>query len=135
MPKSPSWTEEISRFLFVYSISFGAPLALKKEEYVKVDIIISKLPLKVQDKIDSIIYLLLSIFFILIGYTGYEFGMLGLYQTSPAMQLPMLIPYMSISISCIFLMIYSFYKVKERFAGKGRQDILEEILEKKEVNE
>lgn len=133
LPKAPSWTEEASRFFFIYSVVFGAPLALKRGEYVRVDILINMLPEKFQDILDGIIYLILTIFFLVIAYCGYIFGSLGLTQTSPAMGLPMYIPYMSIGISGVFLTIYGVLKAIERFKGEGRSDLLTEVLENKEV--
>ena len=70
LPKAPSWTEEASRFFFIYSIAFGAPLALKRGEYVRVDILINIFPKKIQDILDGIIYLILTIFFLIITYYG-----------------------------------------------------------------
>lgn len=133
LPKAPSWTEEASRFFFIYSIAFGAPLALKRGEYVRVDILINMFPKRIQDILDGIIYLVLTIFFLIITYCGYTFGSLGLTQTSPAMGLPMYIPYMSIGLSGAFLTVYGILKAIERFKGKGRIDILAEVLENGEV--
>lgn len=135
LPKAPSWTEEASRFFFIYSVVFGAPLALKRGEYVRVDILINMLPVKFQDILDGIIYLILTLFFLVITYHGYIFGSLGLTQTSPAMGLPMYIPYMSIGISGLFLVLYGILKAIERFKGKGRIDLLTEVLENGEVVE
>lgn len=135
LPKSPSWTEEASRFLFIYSVIFGAPLALKRGEYVRVDILINMLPKRLQDILDGIIYLILTIFFGVIAFCGYTFGVLGLNQTSPALGLPMFIPYMSIAISGVFLTVYGILKSVERFKGKGRIDLLTEVMENKEVIE
>ena len=133
LPKAPSWTEEASRFFFIYSIAFGAPLALKRGEYVRVDILINIFPKKIQDILDGVIYLILTIFFLIITYYGYTFGSLGITQTSPAMGLPMCIPYMSIGLSGAFLTIYGILKAIERFKGKGRIDLLTEVLENGEV--
>ena len=107
LPKAPSWTEEASRFLFIYSVAFAAPLALKRGEYVKVDIVVSKLPKRVAEKLEGIIYGCLSLFFLLITYHGYTYASLGIIQTSPALTLPMVIPYSSIAFSAIFITIYS----------------------------
>lgn len=133
LPKTPSWTEEMARFFFVYSILFGAPLALKKGDYVRVDLLTNLLPEKIQNIIDGVIYLVLTVFFIIIAVKGYVFASLGVRQYSPAMGLPMFIPYMSIGISSIFLAFYSALKAKERFQGKGKKSLLEEYGENKEV--
>lgn len=135
LPKTPSWTEEASRLFFIYSVCFGAPLALKRGEYVRVDILVTMLPENLQDILDGIVYLILTVLFLILAYFGYIFGSLGFTQTSPAMRLPMYIPYMSIGISGLFLTIYGILKSIERFKGKGRIDVLKEILDNKEVDD
>lgn len=122
LPKAPSWTEELSRFLFIYSIMTAAPLALKRQEFVRVDIILNRLDKKTQDSLEIATYILLNIFFIVIAYEGFTFGELGLKQTSPAMGLPMYLSYGTICYSGIFLLIY------------GVQILMEMLKRKKELN-
>lgn len=128
LPRAPSWTEEASRFLFIYSVAFSAPLALKRGEYVKVDIVVSKLPKKFVEKLDGIIYGCLSLFFLLITYHGYTYASLGTIQTSPALALPMVIPYSSIAFSAIFITIYSAKNSITNFKKKKKdsKEVVEE---------
>lgn len=121
LPKAPSWTEEASRFLFIYSVAFSAPLALKRGEYVKVDIVVSKLPEKIVEKLEGIIYIVLSIFFMLITYHGYTYASLGTVQTSPALMLPMVIPYGSIAMSAVFITMYSARGAVKKLKGKRKE--------------
>lgn len=123
LPKAPSWTEEASRFLFIYSVAFSAPLALKRGEYVKVDIVVNKIPEKIVEKLEGIIYAVLSIFFLVIAYHGYTYASLGTIQTSPAMALPMVIPYSSIAFTAVFITIYSVKRsVKGLRGNKGKNE-------------
>lgn len=127
LPKTPSWTEEASRFLFIYSVAFSAPLAIKRGEYVKVDIVVNKLPKKIAKRLDGVIYGILSIFFLLVTYHGCRYATLGTTQTSPAMELPMIIPYSSIAFSAIFITVYSAKKSVMNF--KKKKGINEEVVE------
>lgn len=43
LPWSPSWTEELARFCFIYMVSLGAGLAIKDRSYVRVGVIFDKL--------------------------------------------------------------------------------------------
>ncbi len=127
LPKAPSWTEEASRFLFIYSVAFSAPLALKRGEYVKVDIVVSKIPERIVEKLEGIIYTVLSLFFLLIAYHGYTFASLGRVQTSPALMLPMIIPYGSIMLSAIFITFYSSKRAFKQLRKKnGSKEVVEE---------
>lgn len=118
LPKAPSWTEELSRILFIYAMSFAAPLALIRNEYVKVDIIVAKMPKKIQKILDIVIYILLIIFCGVIAYSGIEFSLLGRYQTSPAIGFIMMYSYIAIGISGIFLTLFSISMLKEKIIEK-----------------
>jgi len=100
------WTEEASRFLFVYSVAFGAPLAMKKKEYVNVDILFNILPKKVRKILEFVIYLVIIALFTVVFIYGIQFAQLGITQNSPTMGIPMVVAYSSISISCFFIIIY-----------------------------
>lgn len=118
LPKAPSWTEELSRFLFIYSIMTAAPIALKRNEFVRVDILLVKLNKKVQYIFEIITYCLLNIFFLIIAYEGFTFGNLGVKQTSPAMGIPMYLSYGTVCYSGIFLLIYGLQILKEKITKK-----------------
>lgn len=133
LPKAPSWTEELSRFLFIYSIMTAAPLALKRKEFVRVDIILIKLNKKVQEVLEVITYILLNIFFLIIAYEGYTFGALGLRQTSPAMGIPMYLSYGTICYSGVFLLIYGLQILKEKILKNSEKEIENPVLEEGEV--
>lgn len=112
LPKSPAWTEEVSRFLFIYSVMSAAPLALKKGEYVKVDLILNKFNNKSKKILNIVSLILITIFSFIIAYEGLTFGTLGIGQTSPAMGLSMHIPYFSISFAGVFLTFYGILLIR-----------------------
>src|SRR5699024_12672034 len=43
-PYQFTWTEELSRYLFVYSMVTAAPVALRKSEFITVDLVPTSLP-------------------------------------------------------------------------------------------
>jgi TRAP-type transport system small permease protein len=43
LPWSPSWTEELARFCFIYMVSLGAGLAVKDKGYVRVGVLFDRL--------------------------------------------------------------------------------------------
>lgn len=126
LPKAPSWTEELSRILFIYAISFAAPLALLRNEYVRVDILVGKLPEKIQKAIEIIIYIILTIFSGIIAYSGVQFSLLGRYQTSPAMGFTMMYSYIAIGFSGMFLTLFSLIIIRRK---------MKEIREPAEINQ
>ena len=75
LPSAPAWTEEAARFFFLFSVGFGAPLALRDQAFVRVDTLARCLPVWLTHwlsvGIDLVIMLLMMIFICvsLLNYT------------------------------------------------------------------
>ena len=126
LPKTPSWTEELARYLFIYMVTFGASVAVHKKEFVAVDLIIDFLPKIIRKLIElviSIVLLLFVTFVLLKSVLG--FAILEYRMVSTAMQVPM--QYIYFSMIILFgLLILSFvmeilYQVKEILSSKGEK--------------
>jgi TRAP-type transport system small permease protein len=111
LPYTAVWTEELTRFLFIYAISFGAPLALKNKEFISVDILTGLLPQKVQEYYEAFIYLVVVVLSFVIAYHGYTFIEVGKGQTSATMAVDMSVIHASIAISFVFIAIYAIFHV------------------------
>lgn len=127
LPKTPSWTEELARYLFIYMVAFGSSVAVHKKEFVAVDLIIDFLPKIIRKLIDLVINIVLLLFvtFVLLK-SVLSFAILEYRMVSTAMQVPM--QYIYFSMIILFgLLILSFvmeilYQVKEILSNKGEKD-------------
>ena len=95
---SLSWTEEASRFFFVYTVSFGAGLAQKEGYYVSMDYFYRKFSPRIKGITDLIISLVSAVLFLLMSVFSVYFIILGLVETSPSLGLPMSIAFASMLI-------------------------------------
>jgi TRAP-type C4-dicarboxylate transport system permease small subunit len=120
LPYSAIWTEELTRFLFIYAVCCGAPLALKRKEFINVDLLINLLPDKVKRVYDGIVYLIISILCFAIAYYSATFISVGKGQTSATMAIDMSIIHASIGISVFFMAIYALIHVVEHFKSLPR---------------
>lgn len=126
LPKTPSWTEELARYLFIYMVAFGASVAVHKKEFVAVDLIIDFLPKIIRKLIELVINIVLLLFvtFVLLK-SVLGFAILEYRMVSTAMQVPM--QYIYFSMIILFgLFILSFvmeilYQVKEILSSKGEK--------------
>lgn len=126
LPKTPSWTEELARYLFIYMVTFGASVAVHKKEFVAVDLIIDFLPKIIRKLIELVINIVLLLFvtFVLLK-SVLGFAILEYRMVSTAMQVPM--QYIYFSMIILFgLLILSFvmeilYQVKEILSSKGEK--------------
>ena len=95
---APSWTEEASRFFFIYTISFGAGLAQREGYMVSMDYFYRKFNPKTKRIIDTITTSISAILFLLMSVYAIHFIVLGMEETSPGLGLPMSIAFASMLI-------------------------------------
>ena len=107
---APPWTEEISRFFFIYTISFGAGLAQRENYFVSMDYFYRKFNDRVRRIIDIITSSITAVLFLVMTVYSINFIVLGLAETSPSLGFPMSIAFASMLImsGAVF-----FYIVKQ----------------------
>ncbi|WP_051302832.1 TRAP transporter small permease [Salibacterium aidingense] len=111
MPFGFMWTEEMSRFLFIFAVAFGAPLAMEKRDYVRVDVLLGFLPTKLRKYYDAVIYLMTGLFSTLLIYYAYELTVIGQNRTSATLAVDMSYIYASMIALFLLLGLYSFCNV------------------------
>ncbi len=115
---SPPWTEELARYLMIYLSFIGASSGIKKWNNINVDMFINKFPKGFQKAMSVLIKVAVLAFIITIGILGYKvFPTVGSRQMSATMNIPMLVPQLSIIIGCVLMslqligvIIKEFYK-------------------------
>jgi len=101
-----SWTEELSRYLLVWGSLLAATVAYKQGAHIAITFVVEKLKDK-RRKALSILANIISIVFFLIGiYYGIRMISLQIYQTSPALLIPMKIIYLCLPLSFLIMLYY-----------------------------
>lgn len=95
---APPWTEEVSRFFFIYAISFGAGLAQREGYFVSMDYFYRKFNAKMKWIIDLLISSVSAALFLIMAVYSLYFISLGLEETSPGLGIPMAIAFASMFI-------------------------------------
>lgn len=111
LPFSYVWTEELTRYCFLFAISFGAPVALLKNEYINVDLIIGRLSKQLRRYYELVIYTIILVFSIIMTKEGYNFMLLGKAQKSATMPFQMSVIHASMFLMAFFLSVYSLVRV------------------------
>ncbi|EGQ7953849.1 TRAP transporter small permease [Vibrio vulnificus] len=85
---SLSWTEELSRYVFIALVYFAASLAVVRGAHVRVEVIDGIVKGKNKKILDSIIDLSFATFMAWIGFYGLEISVdaLNIEQTTPALE-------------------------------------------------
>ena len=104
---SLSWSEELARYLFIWTIYIGISYGVKMDKHVAVDAVYSYMPKGVKKYYAMIAYTLFLLFAVAIVYYGVTVvGMqISSGQVSPAMGLPMQYVYAAVPVSCCLMVI------------------------------
>lgn len=102
---SIAWSEEIATFAQVWLVMLGAGFAMRRRQHVGIDMLIVKFPANVQ-RVAKTISFLLILWFLLVIILG-SFGLIGigLMLKSPALQIPMAIPYFALPIGMSYFLL------------------------------
>lgn len=109
MESAPSWTEEASRFFFIYAVSFAAGLAMKGGYYVHFDVVYNKMKPKYQNLLNVLVSVFTIILFIILTVYAIQFVMVGLPEHSPSLSASMAIAFSSMVVMGAFITLYAFW--------------------------
>jgi TRAP-type C4-dicarboxylate transport system permease small subunit len=104
---SVSWTEELTRFLFIYTAFLGMAAGFRHAEHARIAFLIAKLP-RLGQQIAVHLYAVAGIgFFILVGVTGWELVMQQYEseETSPVLGVGMYVSTVPIVIAAVLAIL------------------------------
>lgn len=111
MESAPSWTEEAARVFFIYTMSFGAGLALRDGEFVLLDVLFNGLEKRVQKWLRILFAICTIILFLITGIWSLEYFSMGLNEQSPSMGISMAIPFAGITLMSLSVCWYSVAEI------------------------
>ncbi|HEY8344356.1 MAG TPA: TRAP transporter small permease [Bacillota bacterium] len=111
---SVPWTEELARFLMLWSVFIGAALNFDEDDHIKVDILVSKIS---NEKVRKVIYYLAtSVTFIFIAsciYGGFKLYNLGMRDWATTMPVQMGWIYISLPLGAVMMVVLKILKLFE----------------------
>jgi TRAP-type C4-dicarboxylate transport system permease small subunit len=99
------WSEELARYLMVWIGMMGASLALQEGRHIEVTLLLDRVPRSVRKILTGIALLAVLTFLGLILQQGLLLTTNIWLQRSPAMDLPMVIPYAAVPLGAVLMMI------------------------------
>lgn len=109
-----TWSEEMSRYLFIWLTFLGAIGAFKNKEHLGVDMLIKRLPTKMKKVVIVISDLLILFVLFLVLDGSWKMTMINIDSKAPATGLPLAFVYgtgILVSISMGLMTIYNLYQV------------------------
>lgn len=122
---TPSWSEELSRLLFVWVSFLGIAYGFKEKLHIALGLVVDKLPKKAQNIFDYFAKILVIMFGVIMIYYGWNFTVLMGNSTMPGTGLPSSALYASIPVSGFYVMLYGI----ELLFKKGMHQELNDVSE------
>jgi len=107
---SLSWSEESAKFLMVWMVFTGAPIALTQGSHAAIDALQAALPPRIRQASFSLIYLLILFFLAVLVYQGGQYAWNARIQATPTTGISMLYIYacMPVGGAIMFLIALEF---------------------------
>jgi len=132
--RSLPWTEELSRFSFIWFCFLGSVITLKKGKHLGIEIFYRKIPNNAKKYYNIFIYLFTILFGYIITRYGYEMIKLTTYQKSPILRWPMAYVYAALPVTGILYIFYTIYEIYCLTAEKNFESFEEKTSEFKNIN-
>lgn len=89
LPFAPAWTEELSRYLFIYLVALSSGLVLRRNRHVNVELFQHLLGRRSQLIYRALCCLVVGIFSAWMIPYAMQYAQVGAFQTSPTLKIPM----------------------------------------------
>lgn len=103
---TPSWAEELSMLLFVWTSFLGTAYGFRRKLHIGVSFLVDLFPRKVQDALDLFAKILILFFGFVLVYYGWKFTVLMGTSTMAGTGLPSSALYAALPVSGFFILLY-----------------------------
>lgn len=107
LPITISWTEELTRYLFIYMVALGAGVVQHRHRHVNVELFHGWLGFRGRAAYLTLISVITFVFTLLVLPKAWQFAQIGAFQTSPTLRIPMLYIFLSSVLLFGSLLLYS----------------------------
>lgn len=117
------WAEELSRYCMVWMAMLGSALVFIENGHVGVTAVLDRLPAKVGDIVRRLGNLVVAAFLLIVFYTSIPFLISTEGQTTSALQLPMFVPYLAITVGTLLMGIIALQHALGRHRMEPGQNL------------
>ena len=98
-----SWSEEMTRYLLVWSTFIGGSIVYKYSGHISVTLLQDHFPQAIQKAFRIIVHLVCGIFCTIAVYYGFKYMKMQGTQLSAALRVPMRFMYMAVPVGCLVI--------------------------------
>lgn len=106
LASAPSWTEELARIFFIYSVAFGAGIGVRDGAFVRLDLMRNVIGVRRYSMMQGIIHIVIALFALVAGAHSLKFISIGFEEKSPALELNMGYAFMSMTLLLLALAVF-----------------------------
>lgn len=121
LPYSPAWTEELSRYLFIYMVALSSGVAIRRNRHVNVELYHHRLGGRARACYQTLISLMIGVFAGVVLPYAWLYAENGAWQTSPTLKVPMLYIFFSTVVLFALVLFYSVVGVVEGVIAMQRK--------------
>ena len=116
---TPVWSEELARFLVVWSIFIGVAIGVRNNQHIGVDALLRFLPHKLLLASEVLLNLIGVVVISILVYTSIDFikATIEYGQLSPAMRIPMYIPYIAMPVGLSLSIVHFIHNIVKLFTN------------------
>lgn len=103
-----AWGEEITRYLFIYSIFLGAAVGVRYQVHVSIDALLRRLPEKWRRPANGLSLSIVAVFLLFLVVFGFRLALFNMSQASPALGIPIGLAYLAMPIGGLISLIFLF---------------------------
>lgn len=113
LPITLSWTEELTRYLFIYMVAMGAGVVQHRHRHVNVELFHGWLGFRGRAAYLALVSAITFAFTLMVLPNAWQFAQIGAFQTSPTLRIPMLYIFFSSVVLFATLLLYSLIGLAE----------------------
>ncbi|WP_163558976.1 TRAP transporter small permease [Halomonas sp. NO4] len=123
LPFSPAWTEELSRYLFIYMVALSSGAVIHRHRHVSVELFQHWLGPRGRALYQVLVCLVVGAFALIVLPYAWAYAENGAWQTSPTLKVPMLYIFFSTVVLFALVLVYSVIGVVEGLVALVRGPI------------
>jgi len=110
----PPWSEELSRYLFIWANFVGAGVALARSSHVSIDSLVARLPDSVRRKLETVVIILVTTFALFMVYQGVVIAVAMKGSYSITMHFSMAWVFAALPAAGLIFVLYQLQKIFKR---------------------
>jgi len=114
---SLSWTEETAKFLMVWMVFTGIPIALKAGGHAAIDALPDALPAKGRQMLYAFIYLVILLLMVVLAYQGWAFAWNARVQNTATTQISMMYVFGAMPLGGVIMFFISLEMLLQAVIG------------------